>query len=212
MKAVPMQGQPTVLVEVDTEEKMSTIIDGPDGPVEFFMYSTANPDGRRAQPTTGTVISSVDNDIPEGSYLLFHHNACAHTQMVSEEIIGSDLIKMKQPSHKQIYRINRNLCFAYLSPGNTDFVPLYPFCIAQRVFKEPEVTASGIILNAEREQVKNMATIKTLPKSGDVYGLKEGDQVYIHEKSDYEMVCKIAGRMTYLIRLNINWDIIGVAI
>src|SRR5690606_30752953 len=134
MKPVPFQGSHTVIVNTDPDDKRYFNIHGKDGDISLTGFPDANQDGRIRNPTSGIVLGSSNDVIPDGSYVVFHHNCCVEPRSLD----------------KNVYAISFNLIFAYVPRDiliirpvqEEDLIPLWPTAFAERIYEKPGMVLS----------------------------------------------------------------------
>jgi hypothetical protein len=200
MKAIKNQGRDIVILAINPDEKSSHQIDTPQGKKLLYLPVGATPDGRLSNPTIGRVICSTRDIFEDGDMVVIHHNALYEDRIVKAE--GG------QQSFEKLYSIFLDLVFFIVRKGK--YIPIWPFAIAQRCYYSQQVSSGGIILSFEKVQVKNRLIINELPDDDRVVGIKKEDVVVVFDKSDYACVFKLDNRITEVIRVHIDRDIIGI--
>lgn len=187
-------GQNTVIVRINRDEKAHIDFKTNEGVKDFILIPEASEDGRIAQPTTGVVVSSSVDFIKSGYYVIFHHNATNKNWFID----------------KDIYRIPEQMIYAYSEKIPTDIeeiIPIYPVCFVERIFDEPSLSEGGIYMPFRKKHNKEMKVVKV---PNNEYGIKGGDIVMIYEKSDYELNFTLGGFFRKIIKINIEEDIMCI--
>lgn len=209
MTTTKLNGHNTLLVAVNPEEKFSHVIDTPEGKKSLFIYASASEDNRLSKPTFGRVLCATDEDtFVEGDGVAIHHNAIMDNQEVMLNEVEREMYGLNE--YEKVYRIIQPLVFFIIRDGG--FAPLYPYAIVERLYHKERVSSGGIILNAEREKIKNKVLVKKLPDELKEFEgeLVEGDILAVCEKSDYEVKLKINNKLTDVIRINLEADVLGL--
>lgn len=203
LRAVKTYGRDTVIVAVNPQEKNSHIIQGKDGPICLFVFTSASEDSRLSEPTSGRYISSTVDYFMDGDIVVFHHNAV----LKKDEIhIESDDIN----SYEKVYGVS--LASVFFIIRNGEYIPFWPFCLVKRLYYNDRISKGGIILDSQPVQVPQRLLIDKLPDDERVkeMGVSENDVVCVYEKSDYECCFKKNNKIEHVIRINMERDIMGI--
>lgn len=187
-----------VIISCNPEQKNTHEIQTPNGKISLYLAKKYNENGRESNPVMGRVISSSEKLLKTDDIVICHHNAILK-DMCMDDKYGAE-------KTEKLYSIQFSLVFLYIRDGVIN--PIYPYAVAQRIYFPERTTPSGIILNANPEQVKNR--LKIIKKPPEETEIQEGDIVFVYDKSDYEVVYNDGKREKRIITTNIERDIMGV--
>lgn len=174
------------IVRIDAEEKTYTQVSG----LRLYLTPQASEDSRWSNPTTAILQEDEQFDnqtVPSGAYLLIHHNAIMSSQQLEENV----------------YLIGKQLVFGYIS-SNGQLHPLYPYAFGKRMF---HMERSSPIYIPETK-MKNHIYLTHVPEND--LGVEAGKAYVMYEKSDYNCICKVNGKIKIIVKVNMDVDLLGI--
>tara|TARA_R110002020_G_scaffold63770_7_gene169855 strand:- start:7167 stop:7736 length:570 start_codon:yes stop_codon:yes gene_type:complete len=184
----PIKDYYWVKVEKETEDTIE--ING----VE--MYRDTSYDPMKLARQFGTIYktpihSPEGADLEEGDKVWFHH------------FIPTEVNKVKYADSENVYQAQ--IQHIYLRERDGEYKAVGDWNFVEQEVKEPEQTASGIILETEGKDVELHGKTVFINSWMEEQGVEEGDRVFFSENSEYDM--NIDGRS--LLRMR-NFDILAV--
>lgn len=181
------------IIAIDTNEKNKHKVTKDDGSeIELFVDTSYSWDGKITAYTQATLITDFKN-LKAGTDVLIHHNALNETNEM--DINYSRTIKF--------HSIEEN--FIYFGLNGEEVICIDGYMLVERVFDNDTVSPGGIILI---EKKKQDSLLKILKKPESITDFEVGDIALTYKYSDYEINCKINGKMQKLIRLKYS-DCLG---
>ena len=175
-----------VIIAIDTNEKNKHKITKDDGSeIELYVDTSYSWDGKVTAYTQAILLTDYKN-IKAGTDVLIHHNALHDTNEMDIDY---------SPSVK-FYSIEEG--FVYFGIKGEEIICIDGYMLVERVYDEDTLSPGGIILV---EKKKHDSLLKIIKKPDSITDFEIGDIAVTYKYSDYEINCRINGKMEKLIRL-----------
>lgn len=182
-----------VLIAIDTNEKNKHKITKEDGTeIEIFVDTSYSWDSKVSAYTQAILLTDYKN-IKAGTDVLIHHNALNESNEM--DINYSPSVKF--------HAIDEH--FVYFGIEGDEVICIDGYMIVERVYDEDMVSPGGIILVEKKKQDSLMKIVK---KPDSITDFEVGDIAVTFKYSDYEVNCRINGKMQKIIRLKYS-DCLG---
>lgn len=182
-----------VLIAIDTNEKNKHKITKEDGTeIELFVDTSYSWDSRLTAYTQAVLLTDYKN-LKAGTDVLIHHNALNES---------NEMDLNYSPSIK-FHAIDDH--FVYFGVKGDEIICIDGYMIVDRVYDEDTVSPGGILLVEKKKQDSLMKIVK---KPDSITDFEVGDIAVTFKYSDYEVNCRINGKMQKIIRLKYS-DCLG---
>ena len=175
-----------VIIAIDTNEKNTHKVVKDDGTeVELFVNTDYSWDGKVTAYTQAVLLTDFKN-LKAGTHVLIHHNS----------LNEGNKMEVEYNTTTRFHSIEED--FVYFGIDGDRVICLDGYMLIDRIYDEDTVTPAGLILV---EKKKEDSMFRVIDKPDSITDFEVGDIAISYKYSDYEINCKINGKMQKLIRL-----------
>jgi co-chaperonin GroES (HSP10) len=175
-----------VVVAIDTNDKNTHKVIKDDGTeVELFVNTDYSWDSKVTAYTQAVLLTDFKN-LKAGTHVLIHHNS----------LNEGNKMELEYNTTTRFHSIEED--FVYFGIDGERVLCLDGYMLIERIYDEDTVTPAGLILV---EKKKEDSMFKVIGKPDSITDFEIGDIAIAYKYSDYEINCKINGKMQKLIRL-----------